>query len=360
MKIACIAYLHGFGGAERQITTLANQLVKKNNEVHLIIIAEDKRFYEIDSRIHIHSLLEAEKGHTIFRILNRRKLLLRKLKDLKCDVIINFNLQSAYLLALSNKKGIGKILYSERTNPGDQKYKGFLGLLRWMSKHRIDAYVFQTKGAQEYFNDTYIIKNSTVIPNACFYKKDSSYAYKREKRIVSVGRLSEQKNQKILIEAFSILSKKHPDYILELYGEGELQSKLEHLSKKLGIENKVVFKGTTSDIRTSISNASLFVLSSNYEGIPNALIEAMASGLPCISTDCKPGGARALITSGYDGLITPIEEVASLASAMEYMINNPKESERMALNATKIVDRLAPEKIYDMWERYLENIVESN
>lgn len=350
-----MAYLHGFGGAEKQITILANQLSLRKHEVHFIVLGEDNRCYEIDPEVNVHSLIEVEKGNKIHKILNRRKILVKKLKELRCDIVINFNFQSAYLLAFSNKKSIGKVLYSERGDPGDKEYSGILGIIRKITLHHIDAFVFQSKGAQEYFNDEYVRSRSDVIPNACFYRKQIPYGEKRDKRIVSVGRLSEQKNQKILIEAFAKNICKYPDYALELYGDGELKTDLVSLCKKLCIEDKVHFMGTTKEIRDRIRTARLFVLSSDYEGIPNALIEAMALGLPCISTDCKPGGARTLITSGKDGLITPINDSELLAEAIDYMLSHPNEAERMAANAADIADRLSADKIYDKWEDFLLN-----
>ena len=95
------------------------------------------------------------------------------------------------------------------------------------------------------------------------------------------------------------------------------------------------------------------MLSSDYEGIPNALIEAMALGLPCISTDCRPGGARTLITNNVDGIITPLNDVGALVSAMDYMLSHSEEAEKMALRASTITERLSPNVVYDKWENYL-------
>ncbi|MBD5356434.1 MAG: glycosyltransferase family 4 protein [Bacteroides sp.] len=358
MRIACIAYLHGFGGAERQIIILANQMVNRGHEVHLIILAEEKLCYELDQRVVKHSLVKAEHGNYLTRILSRRKALIRKLYELGCNIVINFNFQSAYFSAFSNKKKTGKILYSERGDPGDKEYGGIMGILRKLTLPRIDTFVFQSNGARDYFNDRYVTKHSIVIPNACFIEKQKPYEGLRDRRIVTVGRLSHQKNQKILIEAFSKIAHKYKDYSLELYGDGELKDELYALCHKLGLSKAVHFMGTVSDIGEKIKSASLFVLSSDYEGIPNALIEAMALGLPCISTDCKPGGARLLITNGKNGIITPIGSAEALSEAIDQVLSNPKLAKKISISAMHITEKLSPTNIYDQWENVLRKTCE--
>lgn len=352
MKIALPVYLHGFGGAERQVITLANQMVDRGHEVHMLLLSDNKIKYPLSEKVSIHSLLNAEKGNLITKILNRRKALIKTLRCLNCDVVVNFNFQSAYLLTVASKTGLGKILYSERGDPGDKEYKGLMGLIRRYVLHRIDGYVFQSNGARDYFNDSYVYGHSIVIPNACFLKEEEP-AEKRTKRIVTVGRLSAQKNQRLLIESFEKIASKYHDFNLELYGEGESKDELETLTRSLGLSTRVKFMGTTTEISKKIKEASLFVLSSDYEGIPNALIEAMALGLPCISTDCRPGGARTLITNNENGIITPINDAKALANAMDYMLSHSEEAEEMALRASKITERLSPNLIYDKWEKFL-------
>lgn len=353
MKIACVAYMHGFGGAERQIIMLANQMVIRNHEVNLICVAEDKIKYDLDKRVQIHSIVDKELGNSIIRIYLRRKYLLQKLNELKCDLIINFNFQSVYLLGFSNKNKIGKILYSERADPGDKEYSGILGIIRNITIPHIDAFVFQSEGARDFFKNNYVKTHCTVIPNACFTKKGLPFQGERDKRIVSVGRLSNQKNQKVLIKAFSKIASKYKDYELEFYGDGDLREELEDFCYELGISKQVNFKGTVKNVSEVIQSASLFVLSSDFEGIPNALIEAMAVGLPCISTDCRPGGARTLIKSGKNGIITPIGDADTLAQAMDYLLSNPKKAKEISENALNIVDTLSPNLIYDKWESFM-------
>lgn len=361
MKIACIAYLHGYGGAERQIITLANQMVFRDHEVYLIILAEDKVVYPIDSRVKVISLVQKEQGNRFKRIYCRKRELVNTLKALSVDIIINFNFQSAYFLALESKKEIGKIVYCERTNPKGKEYRGLLGLVRKLCLNKIDAFVFQTEGAQLCFkNISHVNNNSVIIPNACFLAKSIPYSGPREKRIVTVGRLSKQKNQQLLIDAFAIINNEFPEYILEIFGDGELSGEIEEHIKNLNLREKVFLRGTTGNIPDRIYSASLFVLSSDYEGVPNALIEAMALGIPCISTDCKPGGARTLINSGINGILTPRGDVINLAQAIRNLLKNSKMAERLAWRAVEIVDILNPNLIYDKWEAFLSGVCGKN
>lgn len=356
MKIACVGYLHGFGGAERQIITLANQLVERNHEVHMILLSDNKICYDLSSKVKIHSLLYAEKGNYFHRILRRRKALINILKELQCDIIVNFNFQSAYLLAFSSHKVLGKIIYSERGDPGDKEYKGLMGLIRSLALSHIDGFVFQSEGARNYFKNKHVRNCNVVIPNACF-KSYEPYIGKRKKTIVNVGRLSKQKNQTLLIKAFALIADKYPDYNLDIYGDGRLKNNLEELIKTLNLQNRIYLKGTFTNISEIIRDSSLFVLSSDYEGIPNALIEALSLGLTCISTDCKPGGARTLINNEHNGIITPCGDIKELATAIDYCLSHPNESFEMGRNAMEISQILSPKNIYDKWDEYFNSLI---
>lgn len=358
MKIACIGYMHGFGGAERQLISLANQLAARSHEIYFIILAEDKICYNLDPSIKILSLLYAEKGNAVQRIIRRKFALTRTLKKLKCDIVINFNFQSAYLLSFVSRKDIGKIVYSERGDPGDKEYQGLMGLIRNFVLSRIDGYVFQSEGARKFFKNKYVLKNGAIIPNACFNTYEP-FEGQRRNVIVTVGRLSHQKNQTLLINSFAQIADKYPDYNLEIIGDGELKDTLLRQIESLNLNDRVILKGTSKNVSDAIRDASLFVLSSDFEGIPNALIEAMSLGLPCISTDCRPGGARVLITDNYDGMIVPLGDTTALAKAMDYCLSHPLQSLDMGRRAMDISQRLSPQNIYNKWEEFLYKLKES-
>lgn len=353
MKIALIAYLHGNGGAERQITMLANALTKRH-EVYMIITGANNQKYAISNQVHIVDVTDVE-GKSL-SVLRRYWAQRKALIEINPEVSVHYNFQSAYFAVAMPKKYSGKIIYSERGDPYDDEYTGLLGLIRKYSIKKIDGFVFQTEGARDYFDEE-IRKRSTVIHNPITIPSEYQGGLgKREKRIVNIGRLHPQKNQKLLVEAFSLIAEKYPDYTLEIFGDGILQGVLEEQIQNCGLKGRVLIKNPRKDIFGAIKDASLFVITSDYEGMPNALMEAMALGLPCISTDCRPGGARALIEDGINGFVVPRGDAKSLAEKMSYLLSNNDISQTIGLKAMKILDDHTPEEIFKKWEFFIEKI----
>lgn len=357
MKIACVAYLHGAGGAERQIIMLANAMVDMGHEVHLLVLASNNQKYSISNKIKVYDLSYAElqKGP---KLINRFKALYDALRQIKADVSIHFWLQSAYFTALMRKKIVGKIIYAERGDPGDKEYLGLLGAIRKLSFYRINGFVFQSKGALNYFNKE-IRSRATIIQNAISVSS-SEYILpckRRSKKIINVGRLHEQKNQKLLIDAFARISKKLYDYKVEIYGDGLLKDYLEKYIEQKKLSDRINILPSRKDIFNCIYDSSLFVLTSDYEGMPNALMEAMALGIPCISTDCKPGGARDLITSGKNGIIVPCNDANALSSAIEDLICDRNKAEAFAREAQKIRLTNSSKQTFLRWEKYIEDVI---
>lgn len=356
MKIATIAYLHGAGGAERQILMLSNFLAENGNEVHLVALNEMNTRYPISDKVNKHDLTQKEHGK--FRILQRWVALRKELKQIRPDVTINYNFQSVYFEAIMPKKICGKIVYSERGDPYDKEYSGLLGMLRTLSFQRTDGFVFQSEGARDYFNEK-IQKRSVVIHNPVSVPVEKySNPDRKEKKIVTVGRLHPQKNQKLLIEAFSELHKDFPDYKLEIFGDGKLHGELMSLIEEKGLKGCAYIYPSRKDIWDCIYNASLFVLTSDYEGMPNVLMEAMALGVPCVSTDCRPGGARTLIEDGVNGRIVPLRDINALVSCMKEVLLYPEQTELMGNEARKIAATHTEKEIFNKWEYFLNTLIE--
>ena len=158
-------------------------------------------------------------------------------------------------------------------------------------------------------------------------------------------------------EWFEALQKDFPEYKLELYGDGEDKEMLSSLARELNLDGRVVFCGNCKDVLERIKTASLFAFSSDYEGLPNALAEALAIGLPCVSTDCTPGGARMLIDNGENGFIVPVNQPKPLADEMKILLSDKELSEKFSKNAVLLREKASLNRIVDMWEDYLSNIV---
>lgn len=355
MKIVTVGYLHGAGGAERQIILLSNQLAMRGHEVVLCVLAENKSTYTIDERVRVVDLskVECSARSSIGKILKRLVAFRKLIKKEKPDVVINYNLQSAYFCLTLSKKQRGKVIYSERGDPYDAEYSGLLGKIRDLTVPRMDGLVFQSEGARDFFDDR-VKRKSVVIHNSVNVPQDKyPLPSIRENRIVNVGRLHPQKNQRRLIDAFSKIADAFPEYVLEIYGDGELHDELQKQIKDLGLEGKVTIHPSRKDIWDCIYKASLFVLSSDFEGMPNALMEAMALGLPCISTDCRPGGARSLIDNGENGIIVPLWQTDELTQAMFQCLSNPDICEKLAINARKIIETHSEKVLFDKWEQFI-------
>ncbi|MCR5206176.1 MAG: glycosyltransferase [Lachnospiraceae bacterium] len=355
MKIACIAYLHGFGGAEKQIIMLANELAERGHDVTLISLCGDEQCYKISDKVRYIFLPDRKSG--ILSIASRYIDLMKTLKKIKPDVSVNFWFQPTYLTVLMPKSITGQVIYSERGDPGDSEYSGLLGLVRTLTLPFVQGFVFQSKGAADYFGKS-VKKRSVIISNPVNIGDGFETPSEREKFIISVGRLAPQKNQKLLIKAFSLAADRIPEYKLVFYGDGELKEELEKYISELGLNDRILIHDAIPNVLNEVNKAALFVLSSDYEGMPNALMEAMALGVPSISTDCKPGGAKALIRNGVNGIIVPRNNPSKLADRIVFMLKNPGRANEMGMKAKIISKTHSHKAVYDKWESFLKSIRE--
>ena len=342
------------GGAERVVCNLANYLVSSNNEVDIITIGDDGS-YGLDNRINrITLLFNEERKNAIVNSTKRIIRLLQYLRKSKRDVFVVMLPVSTILLLRLRLFVKGKIIASERSFPTNYSTRIQKRLKRLAQK--ADAWVFQTEGSRQWYLDSLKGTDSTIIPNPindAFVKP--VYVSERKKQIITAGRLNKVKNHHLLLCAFSRIYRDYPDYSLVIYGDGGLKKDLISEAERLGINDKVSFPGF-ADWGELSKDASMFVLSSDLEGMPNALMEAMALGMPCISTDCDGGGAAFLIESGKNGLLVPKGDVEALASAMRRMLTDSPFAEQCGKNAHDICNRLSPEKIYDQWESFIQQV----
>lgn len=357
MKIVFLSYLHGFGGAERQNIMLANAMAELGHDVVVASISANNNCYELSPKIKYVYLPDRMSG--IFRLVSRFQDIRKVLQAETPDITVNFWFQSAYFTALMKKSITGKVIYSERGDPGDQEYSGALGLVRRIVLPRIDGFAFQSTAAKHYFNEK-VQKRSVVIPNPVFVNRsDFPEIHMRSKRIVSVGRLHEQKNMKLLIDSFSKIADCFPDYIVDIYGDGEQRTELEEYIERKNLVSRVFLRGATNKVHEKIYDASLFVLSSDYEGMPNALLEAMALGLPSISTNWSPGGVIDLIEDQVSGLIVQKANAAELSAAMKTMLSMPEYAEKCGKCALEKSTRFQADVIYEMWNDFFEKQLDS-
>lgn len=358
------------GGAERVVSNLANYF-SSENEVTIMTLVNYDIEYVLKDNISIVKLDRKkvdpykEKNKLIKYISKIPKLISRifkmkkQIKKIEPDIIISFLPETSFLV-LFNKRKKDKVIVSVRNDPKIEYSSKIYYFIMKKLYPRANGFVFQTPDAREYFNN--IIKcYSKIIPNSInpIFISDS-YAGNRKKEIVSVGRLVEQKNFDLLIDAFYMLSEKYKEYKLIIYGEGKLRNKLEEKIKDLGIQDKVILPGIVDNVKEKIYRSSVFVLPSLYEGMPNALMEAMALGLPVISTDCPCGGPRMLITNNINGKLVSVNDKEIMKEAIEEIIKNEEFSRKLGKEASKISITLNPENINREWKDFIESILEKN
>ncbi len=345
------------GGAERVISNLASLFSKKDYEVLFVTSTKSDNEYTLGENVkRIAISNEYIKSYLKRNIFNCRKL--RKImKEFKPDVAISFLAEPCYRLMLSSFGLKIKRILSVRGNPEKEERRNFISkLLTKMLYRRADYIVFQTKQQMEHF-DKRIQKKGVIIQNpvlSTFYNVDMSNA--QEKDIVSCGRLNIAKNFPLLIKAFYLIHNKVNEN-LYIYGEGALRDELQALIDSLGLQERVFLPGIIDDVPQTIKHAKLFVMSSDYEGLPNALMEAMVLGLPCISTDCKVGGPKDLL-SDECGVLVPTNNVEMLSAAMLDLLQNKAKRELYGKNAKIKALNYHPDLIFKKWEELIKSLKE--
>lgn len=356
MKIMFVLGSMGKGGAERVIANLSNNFIQKY-QVTIVTTRSCESMYKLDDRINVLLLDQGKKKKSlIFRTLKRIFRLRKIIKTENPDIIVSLLPEPTFRAMIAKAFLHKKTIISVRNDPNREYNSLIKKILVKVLYTRADGFIFQTDDAKKWFSKK-IQNKSTIIPNPI--NEDficTPYNGKREKTIVNVGRLSDQKNQQLLIEAFAEVHKKHSDYILKIYGDGVLKPELEDLISKLNISEGVKLMGETNNVKGEIQKAGIFVLSSNYEGMPNALIEAMALGIPCISTDCPCGGPKFLFDNEKRGLLFPVGDKESLIKSIELLINNSDKAKELSIEGRKIVDVLNPTTISNKWEEYILRI----
>lgn len=360
MKIVCYINKLNDGGAERVMSVLANGLDRLGHKVFLVTDYSVANEYPVNSSI-VRMILDgaftgvSRKGR-IKRTLKRIQSLYEICKKEKIDIVISFMRDANFRAILATCFLKTKNLISVRVDPKIGYKNRSTAILAKMLYPFADGCVFQTQEAQDWF-PAKVQRRSRIILNPV---ADSFFQVQgvpmQEKRIVSCGRLDKQKRFDLLIDAFDKICDLFPEYSLEIYGTGELKETLNEQIRMYKRENRIFLMGRCEDVPNAIKNASLFVLTSDFEGLPNALMEAMVLGLPVISTDCGGGGARTLIDDGDNGLIVPCGDVAALAEAIRLSLTDPYSMIIQGKRAQEMGQSFAAKNITMAWERYIRDI----
>jgi GalNAc-alpha-(1->4)-GalNAc-alpha-(1->3)-diNAcBac-PP-undecaprenol alpha-1,4-N-acetyl-D-galactosaminyltransferase len=294
----------------------------------------------------------------MLRVLRLRDELRRS----RPDVVISF-MDTTNVLTILASRGLGiPVIISERNDPRRHAMGLAWNTLRSLLYRRADALVVQSSALRDWAREVAVDARVDIIPNPINpeFNGSTKEAGRRGsgRTIVAMGRLVRQKGFDLLIEAFARCAGQHPEWSLVILGEGEERSNLESLISAMGLQDRVRLAGKVPQPSHILGQADLFVLSSRFEGFPNALMEAMACKLAVISTDC-PNGPRDIVRDGVDGLLIPPDDVNALAKGMDRLMANPMERQRLGAGATEVVKRFSIEKIMSMWDELVAHTCRS-
>ena len=352
MKLTFVTSTLTSGGAERVISLLANEFYRKGNEVEMICLTNLKEdYYKVDDGIvliHVEDIA----GHSL---LKRLVWFRKHIRETKPDCVIAF-MEAVYEFVLMALLGMNiPVISSERKDP---KTLGPLRkFLRWVLLPTTTAHVVQTHQIKNFYNNI-VARKTYIIYNPVNEKVFEIPACTRQNRIVSVGRLYPQKNQQMLIKAFDKVKDKYPSFTLVIYGEGYLRPDLEKLIEELGLKNRVFLPGTTTRILEEVRNSKVFCLSSNYEGMSNAMIEAMCLGTPVIST--KVSGTDELIKNGENGLLVNLGDIDGLANAFDSLLGNDELQHKFASQCLSLAPIFKIDNIVEQWEDLIKKCISRN
>lgn len=346
------------GGAERVVTTLAQKMKKKYDVIVVTDTISESEYNATDyERINM--------GYNVYPDIIRRAIhkfyyllkLKKKMRDINPDVVISFSIDSA----LRMKKALGKTrikqILAVRSNPSvdykrDEEIKKIIAQII-----DLDGYVFQTNEQRDFFGKE-ISERSVVILNPIAEEfLHEFFPLEKKKEVATFGRFTKSKDHAMLLRAYDLAAERLPDYFFSIYGDGELRAEMERIHKTLNNRERIILQGECSNVRDKMKQISVFVLSSRNEGLPNALMEAMALSLPVISTACPCGGPTTIIQQGENGILVPVGNEEAMAEAIVDLCMNPKKAMVLGKEASKIKQICNSYVIAEQWTRYIEQVI---
>ena len=378
MKIVFHLNSMGMGGAERVVSILSSCFADMGHEVLIATEWKSETEYEADNRIkrvHVGPFEDEYKcsfdgGGSIARIktIIRRHTRLRKfIRECQPDAVISFCNKANFRTAVALKGLKTKLIVSVRNDP-DVDYAPY-GYMTGVMKKRADGFVFQTENARKWFNigsgkKTAVISNplSSRIGaiTSPYFKKERWSDENSSKIILALGRIAPQKDYMLLIKAFEKILDDAPEIQLRILGNVEDPDEdrmLKEYIREKNLDDHILISDASDDVPGELSRAYMYVLSSDYEGMPNSLLEAMAAGLHCVSTDCPCGGPRDLIQDKVNGLLVPSGDVPAMAKAMETLMRDPEAGRKMGDNAARVRKTHHPDEVNLRWKTYLEKVM---
>jgi glycosyltransferase involved in cell wall biosynthesis len=368
-SVKVVFYLHSLsrGGAERVATTLANYWAQNGRDVAIVTVARPiEDFYSIHPAVRRYSLLERggrpDGSSGVLATLDRIRLLRTLLRELRPDVVISLMNTANVVLALAGI-GMRRIvrLGSERSYPPAVPMSRAWNALRYWSYRYLDAVVAQSSQSASWIRRNTRARSVPVIPNPISLPLPShvprvlpeSVQGAGALRLLAVGRLEREKGFDLLLEAFSRIAEECGKWKLFIVGDGSLKNELGGMIQALRLDGRVFLVGPVGNPADWYSSSDLFVLSSRFEGFPNALLEALSHGVPAVSFDCDTG-PREILRPGLDGLLVPGEDVDGLAAGMRRLMTDTAFRSSCASNARQAGERFSVVSVGAMWDEVVK------
>lgn len=338
------------GGSERVMALLANCLCERGYDVEVVCVNKHIVFYPLHESVQV-SFAEDEVGKSYLK----KTIWLRKhIKEENPDIVIAFMLE-VYCMTLFSTIGVKiPIISSERIDP--HFFGRAKSFLRWLLLRRTTHLVVQTEQIKSFFS-LKLQKRTTIIPNPVTNEVfDIVSNAEKEKRIVAVGRLAYQKNYPLMIHAFKSISDEFPDYQLVIFGEGPQRDSLELIVDSLKLRGRVLLPGRTEHVIEELRKSKIFCMSSDYEGMSNAMLEAVCIGLPVVTTNVS--GASDMVIDGKGGIIVEKGNISQFENAMRVLLEDEHLRGKMGTFNRERAYEFKEDRIVDEWEELIHNVID--
>ena len=341
----------GVDGPERVLSALVNEWHKTGYTIKVVVTRAEMReaTYSIDSDIEIHHIHAHSQGGVMARF-NEAKELRKYLKQYPDAVCVSLMISTSFSLAMASIGLKNRIILSERNDPNQVPFTKVQRKMRDLSMELADACVFQTEDAKAYFS-TKVQNKGVIIHNPINPVLPERFEGERRKVFVAAGRLAKQKNYPVMLKAFAEVVKDYPEYKLKICGEGPEREELEQMIQSLGIADNVEMSGFSNNVYQEMVDCTAYVSSSDYEGMSNSMLEALAMGLPVICTDCPIGGARTVIQDKQNGILVPVGDADAFSKAMKFVIETPEAADAMGQKAYELRNQLNIHDIAESWTK---------
>ena len=360
MRITLVIFSLVAGGAERVMAAMANFWAEKGWTVNLLTLdaGTEPPFYPLHPAVRHQPLalagISSGPVQALLSNFHRIRKLRAAIRQTEPGAVISLMSETNVLTLLATAGLDVPVLVQEQNEPSQQKIRRTWGTLRRWTYPHATRVILLTQRSLGYFSQR-VQKRTRIIPNPAMVTGEPGVPVASNghaRTMIAMGRLVPQKGLDLLLQAFARVADKHPDWSLEILGEGQLRGELEALTQSLGLRERVRLPGTTKEPHAKLRSADLFVMSSRHEGFPLSLCEALACGLPAISFDC-PTGPSEIIRDGIDGVLVPPENIAALSAAMDQLMGDAPRRAALAARAPEVLERFGLGKIMGLWEAVL-------